>query len=153
MSTLDPETGPRATSSRMTSGPNGLAFSPDETKLYIVESRACRPARSAHTTWRRTALSICGKQDGLMTPDRGTPDGFRVDVQGQSLVRLGMGAAELDGVDRSFLRPNGDPIAASRSLRDAPTYASGAANSRLFMARATPFTPSTSMSRASPEGT
>ena len=30
--------------------PNGLAFSPDETKLYVVDSRASRTARSSPTT-------------------------------------------------------------------------------------------------------
>src|SRR5690606_33849699 len=59
-------------------GPNGLAFSPDEQTLYVVESRA-RP---------RNVLAFPVTADGrglgpsrvLFDAGEGTPDGFRVDV-------------------------------------------------------------------------
>jgi gluconolactonase len=78
-------------------GPNGLAFSPDETKLYIVESRA---------TPNRVIL-VYDVVDGgtklangrtFIDAGPGTPDGFRVDVDGNLWCGWGMGSEELDGV-------------------------------------------------------
>jgi gluconolactonase len=78
-------------------GPNGLAFSPDESKLYIVESRA---------TPNRTIL-VYDVTDGgtklangrtFIDAGPGTPDGFRVDVDGNLWCGWGMGSEELDGV-------------------------------------------------------
>ncbi|NGM86908.1 SMP-30/gluconolactonase/LRE family protein [Parapusillimonas sp. SGNA-6] len=77
-------------------GPNGLAFSPDERILYVIESRA-RP---------RNVLAFDVSADGraagasrvLFDAGEGTPDGFRVDVHGNLWCGWGMGTAELDGV-------------------------------------------------------
>ncbi|MEQ5843724.1 SMP-30/gluconolactonase/LRE family protein [Paraburkholderia acidicola] len=77
-------------------GPNGLAFSPDESVLYIVESRG--------TPRKIRAFDVAG--DGrTLTGDRvlidagqGTPDGFRVDIHGNLWCGWGMGTDELDGV-------------------------------------------------------
>jgi gluconolactonase len=78
-------------------GPNGLAFSPDESKLYLVESRA-EPNR---------LLLVYDVIDGgkRLTNGRtfidagpGTPDGFRVDVDGNLWCGWGMGDDALDGV-------------------------------------------------------
>jgi gluconolactonase len=76
-------------------GPNGLAFSPDESKLYVVASRA-NPrqilvydvAGGSRLTGRRTFIDA----------GPGTPDGFRVDVDGNLWCGWGMGEAGLDGV-------------------------------------------------------
>jgi gluconolactonase len=78
-------------------GPNGLAFSPDESKLYIVESRA---------TPNRTILVFDVTDNGtklangrvFIDAGPGTPDGFRVDVDGNLWCGWGMGSEELDGV-------------------------------------------------------
>ncbi len=75
--------------------PNGLAFSPDESILYVVESRA--------TPRKILAFDV---QDGrnLANPrvavdaGPGTPDGFRLDVDGNLWCGWGMGSAGLDGV-------------------------------------------------------
>jgi gluconolactonase len=76
-------------------GPNGLAFSPDEKILYLVESRAT-PNRLI-----RAYDVVDGKK---LTNDRvfidagaGTPDGFRVDVDGNLWCGWGM-TPELNGV-------------------------------------------------------
>src|SRR5690606_28445201 len=61
-------------------GPNGLAFSPDERHLYVIESRS-RP---------RNIVVLDVANDGVsLSPPRvlfdagdGTPDGFRVDIEG-----------------------------------------------------------------------
>src|SRR4051812_25292164 len=70
-------------------GPNGLCFSPDETKLFVIEARATpnRLIRAYDVVDGGTKLANdrvfydCGK---------GTADGFRADVDG-NLVRLGHG--------------------------------------------------------------
>ena len=77
-------------------GPNGLAFSPDESKLYLVESRAT-PNRLilVYDVVGGTKLA-----NGRVFIDAGpgTPDGFRVDVDGNLWCGWGMGSDELDGV-------------------------------------------------------
>ncbi len=77
-------------------GPNGLCFSPDESILYLVESRTA-PRR----IW---AYDVAGG-GGSLTRKRlfldagpGTPDGMRCDVDGNIWFGWGMGSAELDGV-------------------------------------------------------
>ena len=99
-------------------GPNGLAFSPDEKKLYVVASRA-----EPH----RTILSYDVSADGttlakgtvlIDAGPGGSPDGFRVDVDGNLWCGWGMGSAELDGV-RVF-NPGGQadrPHRPARALR------------------------------------
>jgi gluconolactonase len=87
--------------------PNGLAFSPDESKLYIIE---------AGTTPR--VIRVYDVADGGLTlknmrvlitaEPNGTPDGLRIDVDGNLWVGWGMGAAGLDGV--SIFSPDGKPI-------------------------------------------
>ena len=55
---LDAQTGQLAAMADDVPGPNGLAFSPDERKLYVVASRAdAAPRRSSPTTWSRAARS------------------------------------------------------------------------------------------------
>jgi gluconolactonase len=77
--------------------PNGLAFSPDESKLYIVEAGVTpRVIRAYDVADGGTRL---GKGQILITAEeKGTPDGLRVDVDGNLWVGWGMGAEGLDGV-------------------------------------------------------
>ena len=76
-------------------GPNGLAFSPDESTLYVVESRATPRIISAYDVSGGTRLS---NKRRLIDAGPGTPDGFRVDVDGNLWCGWGMGEAGLDGV-------------------------------------------------------
>ncbi len=74
--------------------PNGLAFSPDEKVLYVVE---CGTApRYIH------AYAVSGKKLGkrrlLVDAGPGTPDGFRIDAEGNLWCGWGMGSEALDGV-------------------------------------------------------
>ena len=77
--------------------PNGLAFSPDESKLYVVECGVSpRVIRAFDVVdgGKRLANSRV-----LITAEpEGTPDGLRVDVDGNLWCGWGMGRAELDGV-------------------------------------------------------
>ncbi|WP_420224206.1 SMP-30/gluconolactonase/LRE family protein [Pigmentiphaga litoralis] len=93
---LDPETGVAMVVAGDVQGPNGLAFSPDESLLYVIESRA-RPRQI-----RRFAVKAdgCTLEDTgpFIDADEGTPDGFQVDVDGNLWCGWGMGTEELDGV-------------------------------------------------------
>ncbi|MGH6690128.1 MAG: SMP-30/gluconolactonase/LRE family protein, partial [Gammaproteobacteria bacterium] len=75
-------------------GPNGLAFSPDESRLYVVASRANPRVIVAY--------DVTGGGRKLTHPRTfidagpGTPDGFRVDVDGNLWCGWGMGQEGLD---------------------------------------------------------
>jgi gluconolactonase len=96
---VDPASGRASIVAGDMRGPNGLAFSPDEKKLYLVESRAA-PNRLIRV------YDVIGEGDGTrLANDRvfvdagpGTPDGFRCDVDGNLWCGWGMGTPELDGV-------------------------------------------------------
>lgn len=112
-------------------GPNGLAFSPDESKLYVVASRA-QPNRLIRVfdvvDGRKLANNrVC------IDAGAGTPDGFRVDVDGNLWCGWGMGSADLDGV-RVF-NPAGEPIGhIALPERCANLCFGGRWRNRLFMA-------------------
>jgi len=110
-------------------GPNGLAFSPDEARLYVIESRA-RPR-----TIRVFDVDGRALRNGrvLLEAGPGTPDGFRVDVDGNLWCGWGMGDADLDGV-RVF-NPAGEPIGhIALPERCANLCFGGRHRNRLFMA-------------------
>jgi len=75
--------------------PNGLAFSPDENILYIVESRSVPRKILAYDVVGGAELA---NRRVLIEAGPGTPDGFRVDVDGNLWCGWGMGEAGLDGV-------------------------------------------------------
>jgi gluconolactonase len=101
---LDPETGQATVVAEGINGPNGLAFSPDESKLYIVASRGERQILACDVRDGGTTL---GPPQRFIVAGAGTPDGFRCDVDGNLWCGWGM-SAELDGV-RVF-NPDGQPI-------------------------------------------
>lgn len=77
--------------------PNGLAFSPDETRLYVVEAGVSpRVIRAYDVNGRGTELS--NSRTFITAEPKGTPDGLRVDVDGNLWVGWGMGEEGLDGV-------------------------------------------------------
>jgi gluconolactonase len=86
--------------------PNGLAFSPDEKILYVVESRA-EPRRLLAYDVVGDGTRLAGRRVFIDAGPDGTPDGFRVDVDGNLWCGWGTGEA-LDGV-RVF-NPAGEPI-------------------------------------------
>jgi gluconolactonase len=112
-------------------GPNGLAFSPDESKLYIVASRATpRKLRVYDVVADGTCLAN-GKV--FLDAGPGTPDGFRVDVEGNLWCGWGMGEAALDGV--RIFSPGGEPIGhIALPERCANLCFGGRYRNRLFMA-------------------
>ncbi|KMO38794.1 gluconolactonase [Methylobacterium tarhaniae] len=127
---LDPATGVLAAVATGLAGPNGLCFSPDESILYLVESRA-QPNR------RILAFDVAG---GRLTNQRvhidagpGTPDGFRCDIDGNLWCGWGMGSDALDGV--MVYNPEGILIGRIRlPERCANLCFGGRHRNRLFMA-------------------
>jgi gluconolactonase len=73
--------------------PNGLAFSPDETKLYVADSASSHDIKAPRHI--RVFDVIDGRQltNGRVfcSLDNGLPDGFRVDVQGNIWTSAGDG--------------------------------------------------------------
>jgi gluconolactonase len=112
--------------------PNGLAFSPDEKLLYVIESQPGSRAIYAFDVTgggdklaNGRVLIQCGKEE--------TPDGFRVDVDGNLWCGWGMGSAELDGV--RIFNPQGQPIGhIALPERCANVCFGGPKRNRLFMA-------------------
>jgi gluconolactonase len=77
--------------------PNGLAFSPDESKLYIIEAATMpRVIRVYDVVNGGTALA--NMKVFITAEPNGTPDGMRIDVDGNLWCGWGMGEAGLDGV-------------------------------------------------------
>ena len=111
-------------------GPNGLAFSPDESLLYVVGSRAEPRDIRAYDVIDGTRIAN-GRV--LISAGPGTPDGFRVDVDGNLWCGWGMGTPELDGV--RIFSPEGEPIGHIHlPERCANLCFGGRYRNRLFMA-------------------
>jgi gluconolactonase len=112
-------------------GPNGLAFSPDEKLLYVVESRGV-PTRKILAYDVASNGTLSNKRI-VIDAGPGTPDGFRVDVDGNLWCGWGMGDPALDGV-RVFA-PDGAPIGHIHlPERCANLCFGGLKRNRLFMA-------------------
>jgi gluconolactonase len=114
--------------------PNGLAFSPDESILYIVESRSVPRRILACDVVGGTTLS--NRRVLIDAGPKGTPDGFRVDVDGNLWCGWGMGEAGLDGVH--VFNPDGRLIGRiDLPERCANLCFGGVHRNRLFMAAST----------------
>jgi len=111
--------------------PNGLAFSPDEKKLYIVASRD-EPRKILAYDVSGDGSKLANGKVLIDAGPQGTPDGFRVDVDGNLWCGWGM-TPELDGV-RVF-SSQGEPIGhISLPERCANVCFGGRLRNRLFMA-------------------
>lgn len=114
--------------------PNGLAFSPDESILYVVQSRGTPRQILAFDVVNGTKLS--NERVLIDAGERGTPDGFRVDIDGNLWCGWGMGEAGLDGVH--VFNPAGELIGRiDLPERCANLCFGGLHRNRLFMAAST----------------
>jgi len=114
--------------------PNGLAFSPDESVLYIVESRSVPRKILAYDVIGGTRLA--NRRVLIDAGPKGTPDGFRVDMAGNLWCGWGMGEAGLDGVH--VFNPEGRLIGRiDLPERCANVCFGGVHRNRLFMAAST----------------
>jgi len=115
------------------SRPNGLAFSPDESKLYVVEAGTTPRAIVVFDVVGGTKLENKRK---FIDPGPGTPDGFRCDVDGNLWCGWGMGQEGLDGVH--VFNPDGKLIARiNLPERCANLCFGGTYRNRLFMVAST----------------
>jgi gluconolactonase len=114
--------------------PNGLAFSPDESVLYIVESRSVPRRILAYDV--KGGSSLANRRVLIDAGPAGTPDGLRVDVDGNLWCGWGMGTEDLDGVH--VFNPDGRLIGRiGLPERCANLCFGGVYRNRLFMAATT----------------
>jgi gluconolactonase len=129
---IDAQTGALTMVADDVEGPNGLAFSPDETKLYVVASRA-QPQRLIRVLDVAADGRTLSNNRVFIDAGPGTPDGFRVDIDGNLWCGWGMGDPSLDGV--RIFNPAGEPIGhIGLPERCANLCFGGRFRNRLFMA-------------------
>lgn len=129
---LDPASGSLTVVAEDCAGPNGLCFSPDESILYVVDSRAApnRLIRAYDVTAKGTQLS---NSRVLIDCGAGTSDGIRCDMDGNLWCGWGMGDDVLDGV--MIFNPAGRAIGRiALPERCANLCFGGEMRNRLFMA-------------------
>jgi gluconolactonase len=119
-------------------GPNGLAFSPDESVLYVIESRAA-PHRLIWAYDHATDGTLSNKRLHVNADGPGALDGMACDVAGNLWCGFGSNGAPgadpatLDGV--RVYNPSGQPIGhVHLPERCANVCFGGAKGNRLFMA-------------------
>ena len=131
---VDPPTGRLSVVTSDINRPNGLAFSPDESKLYVVE--AGTSPRIIHAFDVTDAGTRLANKRRLVDAGPGTPDGLRVDVDGNLWVGWGMGEEGLDGV--AVFNPEGKLIGRiDLPERCANLCFGGAHRNRLFLCTST----------------
>ena len=128
---FDPATGQTTVVTDAVARPNGLAFSPDEKLLYVVESGAAPKrirvfdvAEGGATLTNDRVFHTCGENE--------SPDGFRCDVDGNLWAGWGTGEGQ-DGV--RIFAPDGTTIGRIHlPERCANLCFGGRQRNRLFMA-------------------
>ena len=114
--------------------PNGLCFSPDESKLYIIEAGVTPRVIRVYDVVDGTRLA--NGRTLLTAETGGTPDGMRCDVDGNLWCGWGMGSDALDGVN--IFNPDGKQIGRiAIPERVANLCFGGVYRNRLFMAGST----------------
>jgi sugar lactone lactonase YvrE len=111
--------------------PNGLCFSPDETRLYVVESGS-RPRHVHVFDVVEDGTALANGRVFIDCGEKGRPDGIRCDVDGNLWAGWGEGPG-LDGV--VVFAPDGDLIGQILlPERCANLCFGGLRRNRLFMA-------------------
>ncbi len=125
---LDPATGVLTIVAGDIARPNGICFSPDERTAYIVE---CGVMPRRILAYDVVGATLTGRRV-LLDAEKGTPDGFRCDIDGNLWAGWGMGEG-LDGV--MVFAPDGTPIGRiALPERCANLCFGGRHRNRLFMA-------------------
>ena len=117
--------------------PNGLAFSPDESKLYVVEAGATPPRSIRAFDVVDGGTRLANKPHADRRRARARPDGLRVDVDGNLWVRLGHGRAKGSTAWRSSTRTGKLIGRIDLPERCANLCFGGPHRNRLFMAAST----------------
>ena len=129
---VDGQTGKITVATGDINRPNGLAFSPDESKLYVVVASAT--PREIHVfDVADKGTRLANRRVFITAEAGGTPDGFRCDVDGNLWCGWGMGKEGQDGV--SVFNPDGKLIGRiDLPERSANLCFGGRHRNRLFMA-------------------
>ena len=126
---MDPHTGRTTVVAGDINFPNGLCFSPDESRMYIVESRSRPRAIRVYDVVEDGTKLANSRIFGDI--GEGAPDGFRCDVHGN--LWCGWGPGELNGV--AVFAPDGKMIGRiALPERCANLCFGGRSRNRLFMA-------------------
>jgi gluconolactonase len=133
---LDPTTAKASVVEESLEKPNGLAFSPDHGRLYIADTGA------SHRRGHPRQIHVFDVIDGgkrLGSPrvfhdfGEASPDGFRVDSDGNVWAAVAWGGPDLDGVH--VLAPDGEKIGAVHLPEGAANLCfGGVKRNRLFIA-------------------
>jgi gluconolactonase len=128
---FDPKTGNTTIATSEINFPNGLCFSPDETRLYVVESGS-RPRHVHVFDVVEDGTALANGRVFIDCGEKGRPDGIRCDVDGNLWAGWGEGPG-LDGV--VVFAPDGDLIGQILlPERCANLCFGGLRRNRLFMA-------------------
>jgi gluconolactonase len=128
---IDPRTGKLSLVAGDINRPNGLAFSPDESKLYVVEAGAT--PRVIHVFDVIDHGTRLGNKRPFINCGPGTADGLKVDTDGNLWCGWGQGTDDLDGV--MIYNKDAKPIGRIQlPERCANLCFGGLARNRLFMA-------------------
>jgi gluconolactonase len=113
--------------------PNGLCFSPDERRLYVIEAGV---APRVIRVYDVAGSKLSNGRTLITAQPNGTPDGMRCDVDGNLWVGWGMGTEALDGV--SVFNADGKPIGRIAMPERVSNVAfGGRSRNRLFMTAST----------------
>jgi gluconolactonase len=115
--------------------PNGLAFSPDFSRVYIADTGASHKRNHPRQIHVFDVVDDGTKlSHGRVFHDfeAGSPDGFRVDTDGNVWAAVAWGGPAVDGV--RILAPDGDPIGAIHLPEGAANLCfGGVKRNRLFI--------------------
>jgi gluconolactonase len=134
---IDPQTGKGELVIDDFRRPNGIVFSPDEKKLYIVDTGATDgPGYPAHIR----VFDVDGKKlkNGKVFADfaPGFTDGIRCDTDGNVWCAWGWGGADTNGI--RVHNPHGDPLGMIHTPEIVSNFVFGGhKRNRLFMAGST----------------
>lgn len=128
---VDGNTGAMTVVESEVSRPNGLCFSPDESRLYLVESGST--PRNVYVYDVVDGGTRLANRRKHIDVGAGTPDGMRCDADGNLWMGWGMGDAALDGVN--VFNPDGRLIGRIALPERCANLCFGGLNrNRLFMA-------------------
>ena len=133
---FDPSSGETTVVDEQLLKPNGLAFSPDFSRLYVADTGASHRRghpRQIHVFEVKNGQRLLDGPKVFHDFPAGSPDGFRVDVDGNVWAAVAWGGPQVDGV--KIIAPDGEPIGAIHLPEGAANLCfGGVKRNRLFIA-------------------
>ena len=131
---IDPDTGSATMVCSELEKPNGLGFSPDYNLLYIADTGASHKPGHPHQICVYDVIERARLANGRQFCDLGaaSPDGFRIDIDGNLWSAAAWAGPEHDGVH--IFAPDGDKIGAIHLAEGVSNLCfGGVKRNRLFM--------------------